>query len=283
MYDVYAIRYATFRERTAQENFLQRDVHDGSMPLDYFVWLVKSDSRIVLVDTGFNCAAGERRNRHTTIAPDVALAKIGLQPSAITDVVVTHLHYDHAGNLDKFPNARFHIQEREMAYATGRCMCHTYLRHPFDVDPIIQMVRFVYSGRVEFHSGRSELFPGIELHWVGGHSDGLQIVRVKTARGHVVLASDAAHFYENMLRQNPFPLVYNVGDMIEGWRTVSNLAAGNSCIIPGHDPAVAKLFRQVPADGVDMYALHQAPIGAAWDAFNNETIANSGQLTLEHR
>jgi glyoxylase-like metal-dependent hydrolase (beta-lactamase superfamily II) len=259
MYEVYAIRYATFTERRAQENFIQKDIHDGPMPLDYFVWLIRNGPRNILVDTGFNQAAGERRGRRLTIPPEAALLKMGVDPSAITDIVVTHLHYDHAGNLDKFPHARFHIQEREMAYATGPCMCHAFLRHPFDVDPVIQMVRFLYADRVAFHCTCSSLGPGIDLRWVGGHSDGLQVVRVQTARGPVVLASDAAHFYENMRRKNPFPLVYNVGDMIQGWQTVAELAGDERRIIPGHDPLVASLFRKAPISGVDTFVLHEPP------------------------
>lgn len=263
--EVYAIRYATFAERRAHENFLapEPDIHEGTMPLDYYIWLIRDGHSNVLVDTGFNQAAGRRRNRRLTIAPELALARLGVPPETITDVIVTHLHYDHAGNLDKFPQARFHIQEREMHYATGRCMCHGVLRHPFDVEPVIQMVRYLYADRVECHAKQSLLRPGVDLHWVGGHSDGLQIVRVETARGPVVLASDAAHFYANMERRNPFPLVVNVSDMVEGWRTAARLAGDDSRVIPGHDPAVAARFPRLPGFDVEAFELHRAPSPAS--------------------
>ena len=154
--------------------------------------------------------------------------------------IVTHLHYDHAGNLDRFPNARFHLQDREMSYATGRCMCHGMLRHPFSADHVTLMVRHVYSERVTFHNGDGEVAPGVTLHRVGGHSDGLQVVRVETARGPVVLASDASHYYGNMQRKNPFPILYNLGDMMEGWEIVKRLAGHPDRAIPGHDPLVTR-------------------------------------------
>ena len=267
MHEVYAIRYGTAAERRSHDNFMQRDMHDGPMPLHFYIWLIKDGNRNILVDTGFNPSAAERRNRKLIIPPEIALMKMGVDPSSVTDVIITHLHWDHAGNLDKFPKARFHIQEREMAYATGRCMCHTALRQPFDVDPVVDMVRHVYAGRAVFHCGHSIVLPGIDLHWVGGHSDGLQIVRVKTARGHVVLASDALHYYDNMRRKNPFPLVYNLGDMVEGWQTVAALAEDETCIIPGHDPAVADLFPKVRQTGVEAYILHQQPSENAWKRF----------------
>jgi glyoxylase-like metal-dependent hydrolase (beta-lactamase superfamily II) len=267
MYEVYAIRYATFAERRSHENFIQRDMHDGPMPLDFYFWLIKDGKRNILVDTGFAQFAAERRNRRLITPPEIALEKIGVDPSSITDVIITHLHWDHAGNLDKFPHARFHIQEREMAYATGRCMCHAIFRHPFDVDPVVQMVRHLYAGRTVFHCGHSSVASGLDLHWVGGHSDGLQIVRVQTARGSVVLASDAAHYYENMRKKNPFPLVYNVGDMIQGWQTVTALAEDETCIVPGHDPAVADLFPRMQLSGVEAFVLHERPNEKAWKRF----------------
>ena len=112
-------------------------------------------------------------------------------------MIVTHLHYDHVGNFEIFPRATFHLQDREMAYATGRYMCHQRLRMPFDVENVTGMVRELYRGRVAFHDGDEELASGLSLHLVGGHSHGLQFVRVHTARGWVVVASDAAHFYAN--------------------------------------------------------------------------------------
>jgi glyoxylase-like metal-dependent hydrolase (beta-lactamase superfamily II) len=259
MYDLFAIRYATFQERKAHDNFAIRDMHDGAMPLDYFVWIARQGDKTILIDTGFNADAGMRRNRLLTVAPTVALERIGIAPASITDVVVTHLHYDHAGNLDKFPNARFHIQRREMAYATGPCMCDGFFRHPFDCEPVVQMVRFLYADRVVFHDGQGPVCPGIDVHLVGGHSDGLQIVNVATARGPVVVASDALHFYDNMRRGNPFPLLYSAGDMVEGWKTISRLVDGDaSRIVAGHDPKVAQLFPRVRGTDIEMFALHEA-------------------------
>jgi glyoxylase-like metal-dependent hydrolase (beta-lactamase superfamily II) len=125
-----------------------------------------------------------------------------------------------------------------MEYCTGRCMCHEYLRKPFEVDDVIAMVRRTFEGRALFHRGSSELAPGVTLHHVGGHSSGLQIVRVRTMRGFVVLASDASHFYANFEQGRPFPVVASVVDMLEGYRKLYDLASSPLHIIPGHDPLV---------------------------------------------
>jgi glyoxylase-like metal-dependent hydrolase (beta-lactamase superfamily II) len=258
-YEIYAIRYATMSPRTPHMNYLLPDAHETSAAdLDYFVWLIRGEGRDILVDTGFNAAEAQTRGRKLTLNPVDALAAFGVEADVIRDVIVTHLHYDHAGNLDRFPNARFHLQDREMGYATGRCMCHGTLRHPFSVDHVTLMVRHVYSERVTFHNGDGEVAPGVTLHRVGGHSDGLQVVRVETARGPVVLASDASHYYGNMQRKNPFPILYNLGDMMEGWEIVKRLAGHPDRAIPGHDPLVTEIYPRA-SDKVDAWALHLPP------------------------
>jgi glyoxylase-like metal-dependent hydrolase (beta-lactamase superfamily II) len=258
-YEIYAIRYATMSPRTPHMNYLLPDPHETSAAdLDYFVWLIRGEGRDILVDTGFNAAEAQARSRKLTLNPVDALAAFGVEADNIRDVIVTHLHYDHAGNLDRFPNARFHLQDREMSYATGRCMCHGTLRHPFSADHVTLMVRHVFSERVTFHNGDGEVAPGVTLHRVGGHSDGLQVVRVKTARGPVVLASDASHYYGNMQRKNPFPILYNLGDMMEGWEIVKRLAGHPDRAIPGHDPLVTEIYPRA-SDKVDAYALHLPP------------------------
>src|ERR1700749_3399977 len=149
-YEIYALRYATMA-RTPQMNFLSPDPHETSaQDLDYFVWLVRGGGRNILVDTGFNADEAKLRGRKLMLNPVDALAGFGVKADEIKDVIVTHLHYGHAGNLDRFPSARFHLQDKEMAYATGRCMCNPVLRHAFDLDDMLQMVRCVYHGRAEF-------------------------------------------------------------------------------------------------------------------------------------
>jgi len=103
----------------------------------------------------------------------------------------------------------------------------------------------VYENRVRFHKGDSELAPGISLHLIGGHTMGMQSVRVATRRGWVVLASDASHFYANMEQTRPFPIVYSVDDMVAGYEKLRSLAASPAHVIPGHDPLVMQRYPAV--------------------------------------
>jgi len=236
-YEVYALKYA-HHDRRASENFIGGDPHDGPMPLDYFVWLVRGAGRELVVDTGFSRAMAAKRGRAHLRCPAESLRLLGADAAAIRDVVITHLHYDHVGNFELFPSATFHLQEREMGYATGRYMCSECFRGAFEVEDVVGMVRRVYQGRVRFHDGDSELFPGISLHLIGGHTMGLQVVRVATRRGWLVLASDASHFYANMEEERPFPIVWSVAEMLDGYRRMRALAESPAHIIPGHDPLV---------------------------------------------
>lgn len=240
-YEVYAVRYAR-HDRMASENFLGGDPHDGPMPIDYFVWAVVGGGKTFVVDTGFGREQAEKRKRELIRSPADGLKALGIDPARVEDVIITHMHYDHAGNLDLFPNATFHIQDREMAYCTGRCMCHAELRSAFEPGDVGGMVRRIFAGRVRFHDGAAELAPGLSVHYIGGHTMGLQSLRVMTRRGWVVLASDAAHLYAHIEQSRAFPIVYNVADMLEGHRTLKRLASSPRHIIPGHDPLVIKRY-----------------------------------------
>jgi glyoxylase-like metal-dependent hydrolase (beta-lactamase superfamily II) len=258
---IYAVRYGHL-ERTSDRNFLGGDDHATRMPLDYYVWVIKGEARSIVVDTGFDL--GEASSRGRTLIRPVAegLAAIDVDPGDVLDVVITHMHYDHAGNVALFPRARFHLQDAEMAYCTGRAMTHEHLAMPFAAENVVEMVRRVFEGRVVFHAGDSVLYPGVTLHHLPGHTLGLQAVRIETGRGPVVLASDAAHFWANLERETPFPVVADVPQYLESLRALKRLAPSIDHIIPGHDPGVLARF---PAEaGVeDIVRLDLAPLARA--------------------
>ena len=238
---IYAIHYG-HHERRASANFLHGDPHDGPMPLDYFVWAIVGANRNFIVDCGFDAEMGRKRKREFVRSPGVGLSALGINPEQVEDVVISHMHFDHCGNHPLFPRARFHLQDREMAYCTGRFMSYPATRIPFEADDVAAMVRRIFEGRVKFHDGEDELAPGITVHHVGGHTMGMQIVRVKTQRGWVVLASDASHLYANIEQARPFPVVHDVGEMLQGYETIRRLADSPHHIIPGHDPLVLKRY-----------------------------------------
>jgi glyoxylase-like metal-dependent hydrolase (beta-lactamase superfamily II) len=137
-----------------------------------------------------------------------------------------------------------------MTFATGRSMGHHTLRAPFDLENTLEMVRLVYSEKAVFHDGEAELVPGVSLHRVGGHSAGLQVLRVSTRRGWVVVASDASHLYAHFEQRRVFPIVYNVAEMLEGFKLLERLADSPEHIVPGHDPLVMMYYPPATPESV---------------------------------
>src|ERR1043166_8509504 len=237
VYELFAIRYATRAARRA-DHFIGGDPHDGPMPMDYFVWAAVGPERSFVIDTGFPAEIAKKRGRTYLRDPIETLKAVGVDGDTVRDVILTHLHYDHVGNFHRFPAALFHLQEPEMHYATGRYMRYPRLAHSFEVEDIVGMVRLNFAKRVMFYNGGAELAPGITLHPVGGHSMGLQFVRVHTKRGWVVVASDTTHFYENMDSGRPFTTAFHIGLMLEAYDALRAAAPSAAHIVPGHDPLV---------------------------------------------
>jgi glyoxylase-like metal-dependent hydrolase (beta-lactamase superfamily II) len=258
-YEIHAIRYGHL-DRTARHNFIDGDPHDGPMPLDYYVWVIRGAQGTFLLDTGFDAAMAAQRRRQLLRPVADGLRAIGVDPAGLRDIIISHMHYDHAGNHELFPAARYHVQSDEMAFCTGSAMCHGLMRAPFEAGDVQAMIGKLFADRVVFHDGDAELAPGLTLHKVGGHTRGLQVVRVHTRRGWVVLASDAAHFYANWQQRRPFPIVENVSAYLDAFRRIEQLAASPRHIIPGHDPLVLKRYPRALPEVADIVRVDLDPV-----------------------
>lgn len=259
-WELYALKYAQMAN-TRGRLFLGGVEEDGPVEMSYYVWLAKRGDETVLIDTGFSKATADRRQRNWQRCPIDSLRLLGVAPEAVNDVIVTHLHYDHAGNLPKTPNARLHLQSRELQFATSRYMCvkHITLGGVFESEDVTTVVRENFAGRVNLIDGHAVVRPGIEVHRTGGHTPGIQMVTVLTARGPVVLMSDCAHLYENISHQRPFYIVFDLADMMRGWRNGVLMAPSSDHVIPGHDSLVMDSFP--PVQGLEgiVCKLHEAP------------------------
>lgn len=261
-YEIFAIKYAE-RDGKRGAIFMDGDPHNAPLSMDYFVWAIRSSERTIVVDVGMNRGEAEKRGRTFLRCPSEGLKLIGIDAAEVTDVVISHMHYDHAGNLDLFPKAQFHIQDAEMAFVTGRAMTHKRLRHSFCLPDVVGMVTAVYGDRVSFYDGDEPLCPGIKVHAVPGHTRGLQCLTVNTARGTVVVASDAAHYYEGFLDEQLFMTHESLFHMVESYRKLRRLAPSDDHIIPGHDPKVLQLY-PAAGDGLEgiVARVDVAPIGS---------------------
>jgi len=259
-YEVWALLYAISPERQGHENYVGADIHDGPERLHFYIWAIRGAGRTVLVDVGFGDHSSRKRGRALEVLPAEALARIGVAAEAVEDVILTHLHYDHAGCLGDFPNARFHLQDGEMSHATGRNMVHAFMRHAYEIEDVVQAVRLVFDERMAFHDGAWSLAPGIDIFPMPGHTPGLQSVRVNTKRGPIVLASDAFHLYGNIVKGKPFPILHDTAATMESWARIRDLAGDLEHAIPGHDPWVSQAYPPpAPEWEGKVMALHEAP------------------------
>ena len=243
-YEILALKYASITDRMRANSFMfpADDDHATPHPIDFFIWVVRNENRTILIDTGFDTGEARRRDIPLVVEPHEALKRIGVDAETVETVVVTHLHFDHAGTLDRYPGAHFHVQESEVAFATGPCMCDGVLNDAYSVDHVCTLVRKIYSGRVQFHDGDGVVAPGITVHRVGGHTRGMQCVKVATQSGAVVLASDATHYYENFETRKPFRITLDVADTLASYTRLEELATSRKHIVPGHDPLVLERY-----------------------------------------
>jgi len=259
---VWGVRVAT-GQRPARDNFLSPGDRCGAAAIDFVVFVLARGDEVVVVDTGFSRAAGARRGRVLDLDAADAVRAVGRRPEDVRTVVLSHLHYDHAGNVDDFPAAQVVVQRAELEYTTGPAMRHGRLSHFFEVDDVVGVVRRLYAGTVTVVDGDRELRPGLQLRLIAGHTRGSQVVRVHTERGWVVLACDGVHYFDNLAERNPFPALVDVEQVLDGYERIESLASSPDHIVPGHDPAIFRRYEREPDEhGRVIAVLHRRPLAA---------------------
>jgi glyoxylase-like metal-dependent hydrolase (beta-lactamase superfamily II) len=240
--EVLAVRYGT-RPGHRGEIFLNYGVYgepDEPLAMDYYFWVVRTPTGTVVVDCGFNAGSGGRRGRTMLCEPAEALRRLGIEPSAVDALVVTHAHYDHIGNLGLFDGVPVVMSRREFDFWTGPLGRRAQFAHSAEADDVELLRTKQLAGEVRFLSGPDgTVADGVRLVEVGGHTPGQLVVLVSTAGGEVMLASDSLHYYVELERDWPFAYVADLVAMYRGFDTISAwLAEPGHHLVPGHDPAV---------------------------------------------
>jgi len=243
VYEVYALKYAE-RDTTACQFFYREASHD-ILTLHYFVWLILGGPRPVLVDTGCLDDDARARGMRDYVSPAEMVERAGVKPADVPIALITHLHYDHWAGHSLFPAAEHWIQRDEVAFWTGPFGRSPAFRQSVNPEALARLVALNYADRVRIIDGDREVLPGIGLHRVGGHTPGLQIVTVQTARGTVVLTSDASHFYRNVEKRQPVQILADLPEMLAAFETIEALAGPERLIFAGHDPQVSERFTLV--------------------------------------
>src|SRR3984957_7887418 len=241
-HEILAFRYVTVHS-TKSDLFLRYGTYrepDALQDMDFFFYVLRRDGEVTLIDTGFAPADAPPRGRECLIAPADALAALGIEPDSVARVIVTHCHWDHIGNLDLFAGADLHIPARELDFWSEPLARNPQFWAHTEEHAIAQVQRARLEKRVRATGPDEEIVPGIRVITVGGHSPGQQIVVVD---GSVILASDAAHLYEELELERPFGVVADLPEMVEAYALIKELGgAPGAVVVPGHDPLVAERF-----------------------------------------
>jgi glyoxylase-like metal-dependent hydrolase (beta-lactamase superfamily II) len=249
-YEIYAIRYATIPGFPVSE-LVAGAAPERKLDLAMMIWLIRGNGRNILVDSGFyHDRFFKDWHVNDFTKPSDALKRVGLKPEDITDLIISHMHWDHADGMDLFPNARIWIQKDELQYYAGEAWQSKDTHGGIDEEDVLTLVKLNMQGRVDLVNGDAqEIIPGVTCYTGGKHTYQSQYVGVQTAAGTVVLASDNMYLYENLERHVPIAATVDAASNLRAQDRMRQIAARPGLIIPGHDPAVFEKFPN-PVPGV---------------------------------
>lgn len=249
-YEVYALSYGVY------PNFPVSGLIAGAdktrrVDLQMMVWLVRGGGKNILVDTGcYHENVVKDKGIQNLIKASEAVAKLGLASSDITDVIITHMHWDHADGMDLFPNARIWIQKDEFAYYTGAAWQAGGKHGGIEPDDVLTLVRLNTAGKVNLVDGDNlEIIDGVKVYTGGRHTFASQYVSVRAAGGTIVIASDNMYLYENLEKHLPIAQTFDADSNLKAQDRMKQIASRPDLVVPGHDPMVFVKFPK-PGNGV---------------------------------
>ena len=251
-YAIYAVKYAG--PFSVYSGFLvwQWDMATAKFELEnWYLWCIRGEDETVVVDTGADPRLTQRRKKSELCEnPAEVLARLGVEAPGVEHVVLTHLHWDHAGGLQHFPRATFYVQEAEYRFWTEDPLA---ARPPFahltDEASLEYLTGLEGTNRLVLLSGDQEIRPGIECLLVPGHTPGFQAVAVDTVLGKAVVGSDCGHVFRNYQEDWPSAFSMDLAGCLRGYEKLRARASSPELIFPGHDVLMYDDYPRV-ADGV---------------------------------
>ncbi len=264
VYEVVIVKHGT-RSTVRSDVYLNYGLYhepDAPIEMDYFFWVARNEERTIVIDTGYSTQGALARKRDILVSPPDAFDALGISPDSAPLVVITHAHYDHAGNVSHFPRSQVLMSAKEYAFWMSSNARRTQFHHSVEDSEVEQLAAIEREGRLETFEDRREIAPGIEIIEVGGHTPGQSVVLVATSDGPVLLASDAMHYYEEFERDIPFTYVADLIGMYEGFDRIRAMGEAGEYVhlVSGHDPSTLDRFTPVTTGPLAGLA---ATIGAA--------------------
>jgi len=250
VYEVYALSYGSYLNFPVSGLIAGAD-KSRRLDLALMVWLLKgSNGRNILVDTGFYRTKFVKPEQlKDFIKVSDAVAKTGVKPEEITDIIISHMHWDHAGSMDQFPKARVWVQKDEYAYYTAAAWQQGGKSGGIDPEDVMSIVKRNTDKLVTLVDGDKEIIDGVSVYIGGRHTYQSQYASARTRSGTVVLASDNMYLYENLDKHLPISQTFDADSNLKAQDRMKQIASKPELIVPGHDPEVFVRFPR-PGNGV---------------------------------
>ncbi len=251
-YEIYAFKYAgPFTSSVAMVFF--NEEWDKTIERNYYIWAIKGKDGVTVVDAGTSLSEQSKRKLKGYVNPVEALARIGVDGSNVKRVIITHIHFDHVGGMEMFPQAfpqaKFYVQKKEFDFWIKSPVAK---KRPFVgiTDTLANKIVGDMEGtdRLQFICGDQIILPGIELLLTPGHTLGLQSVAVNTAKGKAIVASDCAHIARSFKEDNPSCLIMDMVGWLGSYEKLRAKASSIDLIFPGHDVMMLRDFPKVAED-----------------------------------
>ncbi len=246
---VWSVKYGerVVHKKDVFHDYGQYGLPDGDLDMDYNFWVIRAGGSVILMDTGYDIAARDWLGEISVMPTPDGLKMIGLDPLHVDMVITSHFHYDHIGYLGLFERAQVISGQKEYEYWFSKRRANALEGEFTTEENLLPVERAHNEGRLRLISEETEVFPGVTVFQVGGHCPGETIALVDTVKGPLILASDAAHFYEQLEHGWPFFAFTNLEEMRSALRFMHTLAEERGAtIIPGHDGRTRAKFPAAP-------------------------------------
>jgi glyoxylase-like metal-dependent hydrolase (beta-lactamase superfamily II) len=252
---VWQVKYGerVVRKSDVLHDYAQYGLPDGDLDMDYNFWVLRTGDTVILVDTGYDIGEHDWLGEISVTPPPTGLGLVGIDPLDVDIVITSHFHYDHIGYLGLFTNAQVVSGQAEYDYWFTKWRSGA-LEGEFTTEANLRPVeRAETEGRLRLISEPTEIFPGVTVYPVGGHCPGELVTLVESGNGPLILASDAAHFYEQIENEWPFFAFTDLSEMKDALGFLNALAAERQAtIIPGHDGRVRERFPAAPGEAASV-------------------------------
>jgi len=249
-YRIYALKYAGPRKRPGSLLTWCQDF-DTSVAFNFYIWFVQGGGEAIVVDTGAAPSLARQRTMEHYVNPASMLERIGVRAATVRHVVLTHLHWDHAGGVGLFPNATFYVQEDEYHFWLESSHAQ---RPPFrsayvwDDSYRGTLTELKRKGQIAFLHGDQALLPGVDCLLTPGHTPGMQAVAVSTAQGTAVLGSDCAMMFRNYQEDWPGTIMVDMIAWLQSYDKLRAIVSTPELLFPGHDPLLTARYPAITRD-----------------------------------